>query len=77
MDTTMTTIRPAEQPPTRVVDDCAAGILPGLDMGAMGLAAASGLLHMRVADLGSLLVAHAEADLVRCPVCRTHPHRAA
>ena len=76
MDMTMTTTIDSD-PITTSTHDREAAVLPGVDMGAIGLAAASGLLDMRIADLGSMLVAHAEADLVRCPVCRTHPRRAA
>ena len=77
MDTNNMTRPGTSHPSSPVSGTDVAALLPSVDLGAIGLAAASGLLRMRVADLGSLLAAHAEADLVCCPVCRTHPRRAA
>jgi hypothetical protein len=47
--------------------------VPGYQVRALGLSSASGLLHMRVADLGAEATARARADANLCPLCR-HRH---
>jgi hypothetical protein len=47
--------------------------VPGYQVRPLGLSGASGLLHMRVVDLGAEATARARADAARCPLCRgTH-----
>jgi hypothetical protein len=44
--------------------------VPGYKVRPLGLSGASGLLHMRVVDLGAEAAARARADTARCPLCR-------
>ena len=44
--------------------------VPGYQVRALGLSGVSGLLHMRVVDLGAEATARARADVSRCPLCR-------
>ena len=49
----------------------------GLEMRSVGLRVASNLLSMRVADIDGARAASNVADLRSCPICGTHPRRAA
>ena len=44
--------------------------VPGYQVRPLGLSGLSGLLHMRVVDLGAEATARARADVARCPLCR-------
>jgi hypothetical protein len=44
--------------------------VPGYQVRPLGLRGASGLLRMRVADLGAEATARARADTALCPLCR-------
>jgi hypothetical protein len=64
-------------PPTIVVHEMTNGTgtremrdVPGYKVRPLGLSGASGLLHMRVVDLGAEAAARARADTARCPLCR-------
>jgi hypothetical protein len=44
--------------------------VPGYQVRPLGLSGLSGLLHMRVVDLGAEATARARADTALCPLCR-------
>jgi hypothetical protein len=46
--------------------------VPGYQVRPLGLSGLSGLLHMRVVDLGAEATARARADTALCPLCRGH-----